>query len=486
MSNILFVGSECDPFVKTGGLADVMSALPKALAKQGDMDVRVIMPNYTCIPDTYRNNMKYITHFYMDFTKDCTMYHVGVMEYWWGGVRFYFVDNIHFFGKGNPYTTMAGDIIPFIFFSKAVLAIMPVIGFKPDIIHCHDWQAALVPVYLHTLYKDNDFYRGTKTILTIHNLRFQGVANIDTVKYYSALPDYVFRPDQIEYNGDANIMKAGIVYSTYVTTVSNSYANEIRTAEYGEGLNGVINDYSYKLAGIVNGVDYDVYNPSTDGYIYDRYSINNFADAKRWNKEKLQRELGLEQNVNKFMIGIISRLTNQKGLDLVNTVMNRIIDEHTQVVIIGTGDKMYEDSFRYYENYHKGRVCSNIMYSNERAHKLYAAADAILVPSRFEPCGLTQLIAMKYGTVPIVRETGGLRDTVQAYNGFEHTGTGFSFYDYNAETMLGVINYAKKIYFEDRFGWEGIARRDMESDFSWYRSAGDYRNIYNMLIYDWK
>ncbi len=485
MSNILFVGSECDPFVKTGGLADVMSALPRALANQGDLDVRVILPRYTCIPEHFRNNMTYVTHFYMDFTRDCHMYYVGLMEYWWNGVRFYFIDNEYFFGRGNPYTDMAGDIVPFIFFSKAVLASMCAIGFHPDVIHCHDWQAALVPVYLHTLYEGNPFYNGTKTVLTIHNLHFQGIANIDTVKYHSNIPEYAFSPDRLEFNADANIMKGGIVYSNFVTTVSHTYANEIRTPEYGEALEGVLNDYAYKLGGIVNGVDYDVYNPGTDWYIYDRYGVDNFPDAKRWNKEKLQAELGLERNVNKFMIGIISRLTDQKGLDLVNEVMNRIVDDHTQVVIIGTGDKKYEEAFRNYENYHRGRVCSNIMYSNERAHKLYAAADAILVPSRFEPCGLTQLIAMRYGTVPIVRETGGLRDTVQPYNGFDHTGTGFTFYEYNSEIMLKVINYAKQIFFEDRFGWECIARRGMESDFSWYRSAGDYRNIYNWLMSQW-
>ena len=228
MSNILFVGSECDPFVKTGGLADVMSALPRALANQGDLDVRVILPRYTCIPEHFRNNMTYVTHFYMDFTRDCHMYYVGLMEYWWNGVRFYFIDNEYFFGRGNPYTDMAGDIVPFIFFSKAVLASMCAIGFHPDVIHCHDWQAALVPVYLHTVYEGNPFYNGTKTVLTIHNLHFQGIANIDTVKYHSNIPEYAFSPDRLEFNADANIMKGGIVYSNFVTTVSHTYANEIR------------------------------------------------------------------------------------------------------------------------------------------------------------------------------------------------------------------------------------------------------------------
>ena len=318
--------------------------------------------------------------------------------------------------------------------------------------------------------------------MTIHNLKFQGIWNIETLKWITGFPDYVFRTSDMEYKRDANMLKGGLVYSNYITTVSNTYKDEIQSEYYGEGLDGVVREKSGGLFGILNGIDYNEYNPETDQEIFEQYSKENFVENKAKNKLELQKELGLEQDENKFMIGLISRLTDQKGIDLIQCVIEEIVDDNTQLVIIGTGDERFENMFRHYEWKLKGKVSENIYFSNNRAHKIYAAADAMLVPSRFEPCGLTQLIALRYGTVPIVRETGGLKDTVEPYNIYEDEGTGFSFTNYNAHDMLNVINYAKHIYFDERDKWNGIVLRGMEKDFSWKNSAEEYAKLYKQLI----
>lgn len=480
MKNIMFVASECVPFIKTGGLADVVGALPKSFDKE-KYDVRVIIPNYTCIPWEYRSKFQYVHHFYMDLGNCAEQVHVGIMTYEMNGITYYFVDNEHYFGGFAPYGTIRFDVEKFIFFSKAVMAIMPVINFKPDIIHCHDWQAGLVPVYLHTLYKDNPFYYGTKTIMTIHNLKFQGVWDIKTIQGISGLPGYVFTPDKLEFKKDANMLKGGLVYADYITTVSNSYAGEIQMPYYGEGLDGLLSARNQSLQGIVNGIDYDVYNPQTDPTIYTNFSVEDFRKKKVKNKTGLQKELGLPVDEKKFMIGIISRLTDQKGFDLIDWVMNGIIDEFTQLVVIGTGEEKYENMFKYYQWTHPDKVSANIFYSNELANKVYAGVDAFLMPSRFEPCGLSQLMSLRYGTVPIVRETGGLRDTVEPYNEYEKTGTGFSFANYNADEMLATINYAKSIYFDHRRDWNAMVERGMKQDFSWQNSAKVYEELYDRL-----
>jgi starch synthase len=482
MKNILFAASECVPFIKTGGLADVCGALPQYLDKK-EFDVRVIMPYYTCIPDKYRSQFKYVAHFYMDYGMRPVGAHVGIMEYEYNGIKFYFVDNEFYFKCNTPYSSdLKWDIERFTFFCKAVLAMMPVIGFKPDIIHCHDWQASLIPVFLRSTFASNGFYSNTKTIMTIHNLKFQGVWNIDTFKYNTALPDYMFTPDKLEFKKDANMLKGGLVYADYITTVSETYAEEIKYPFYGEGLDGLLRARSGSLRGIVNGIDYNVFNPETDSVIPVNFSRKNFKSKKAENKKKLQEELGLPVDENKYMIAIISRLTDQKGLDLVNYAMERICDENTQFVVIGTGDPRYENMFKHYQWKYPERVSANILYSDALAHKLYAAADAMLMPSLFEPCGLTQLISLRYGTVPIVRETGGLKDTVEPYNEFDGTGTGFSFTNYNAEDMLNVINYSKKVYYENRNEWDKMVKRGMEKDWSWSSSAKQYEGMYSWLI----
>ena len=484
MKKILFVASESVPFIKTGGLADVVGSLPKSFPKE-EFDVRVVIPNYTCIPWEYRSDFKYITHFYMDLGQVSGSEYVGVLTTQYDGITFYFIDNQRYFGGNTPYGDTRFDIEKFCFFSKAALSILPSINFKPDIIHCHDWQTGVLPVYLHTIFRDNHFYDNIKTIMTIHNLRFQGIWDIKTLQKITNFPDYVFRPTDMEYNKDANMLKGGMIYANYITTVSNSYKNEIQNDYYGEGLDGVVRQKSGDLYGILNGIDYNEYNPETDNEIFSKYNKYSFIENKLYNKRGLQHELGLEQNDNKFMIGIISRLTDQKGVDLIARVIEEIVDDHTQLVVLGTGDKGYEDMFRYYEWKLKGKVSGNIYFSNNRAHKIYAAADAMLVPSRFEPCGLTQLISLRYGTVPIVRETGGLRDTVEPFNIYSDCGTGFSFANYNAHEMLNTINYAKHIYFNNRDKWNGIAFRGMEKDYSWGNSAQDYAGLYRKLMGEW-
>ncbi len=480
--SIAFIGSECYPFVKTGGLGDVMYALPKALVKQ-NCDVKVILPRYKCIPWKYQEKMEYRGAFQMDLCADGKSFYVGIMEYVWDGVVYDFIDNEEFFSNGNPYTNLIDDIPKYCYFAKAALAALNYLDWIPDIIHCHDWQAALVPVYLRTLFEDTKLSKA-KTILTIHNLRFQGVYNIPTIRYWSGLPDYVFNKDALkEGYEDANMLKGGLTYCNVITTVSNTYAGEIQTGYYGEHLDAHLRYHSGKLRGIVNGIDYDIWNPATDENLYANYDITNVLEKKKENKRKLQEELGLVQDDHKIVIGLISRLTDQKGLDLVNAIIPQIMDEHTQLVVLGTGEPVYEDSFRYYENAYKGNVCSNIMYDEARSHKIYAGADAFLVPSQFEPCGLTQLIAMHYGTVPIVRETGGLKDTVEPYNKFYNTGNGFTFDRYDAGLLLDAINRAKTLYFTDRWKWDEMVQRNMDKDFSWDNSAKQYKNLYLELTW---
>lgn len=481
MKNILFVASECVPFVKTGGLADVVGTLPKMFDKS-QYDCRVIIPNYRCIPDKFRNEFKYVHHFYMDMGQRFNSVHVGIMEYEYDGIKFYFVDNLFYFGGDKPYADTRYDIEKFIYFSKAVMAILPVINFRPDIIHCHDWQAGLVPVYLHTLYKDNPFYNGVKTIFTIHNLRFQGVWDIKTIRSLSGLPDYVFTPDKLEYKKDANMLKGGLVYSDYITTVSDTYAGEIQSSYFGEGLDGLLRARNQSLCGIVNGIDYNAYDPEKDDNLSRKYSVRTFKKGKAANKAALQEELGLDKDDNRFVVSIISRLTDQKGLDLVRYALDRICDEFTQFVVLGTGDAQYENLFRDYAWRMPGRVSANILFNEGFAHRVYAGSDAVLVPSLFEPCGLTQLIGLRYGTVPIVRETGGLKDTVAPYNEYDGTGIGFSFANYNGDELLNTINYAKKVFFENRAEWDRMVARGMKTDYSWARSAVRYQELYNRVL----
>ena len=481
MKNILFVASEGVPFIKTGGLADVVGSLPKDIDKQY-FDVRVFLPRYDCMYQNQKDKMHYVTNFYMDF--DWRSIYVGIFEAVEEGVHYYFIDNQEFFTTPKPYTDDAlFEIKRFAFFSKAVLSALPTIGFRPDLIHCHDWQTGLVPVYLKERFQENEFYRGIKTVMTIHNLRFQGKWNVKDVANITGLSDYFFTPDKLEAYKDANLLKGGIVYADAITTVSPTYAEEIKTPFYGEGLEGILNARDHDLRGILNGIDYEEFDPATDKMIVKNYNLRNWRKEKIVNKIELQKELGLNQDPDAMMIGIVSRLTDQKGFDLIACVMEEMLSlDAIQVVVLGTGEYKYEEMFRYLAGKYPGKMSANLKYSNELSHKIYASSDAFLMPSLFEPCGLSQLMSLRYGTLPIVRETGGLKDTVQPYNEFENTGTGFTFTNYNAHEMMATVRYAEKVFYNEKRSWNKMVDRAMAADFSWQASAKKYQEMYDWLI----
>ena len=481
---IAFVGSECYPFVKTGGLGDVMYALPRALTGEG-CSVRVILPLYACIPQKYKEKMKYRGSFMMDLTMEGRTFFVGIMELEMDGVTYDFVENRDFFDWGNPYTGLWEDIPKYCFFSKAALAILNYLKWIPDVIHCHDWQTGLLPVYLRRKFEDTPVGKA-RSVLTIHNLRFQGICSIQHLKYWSGLPDDLFDYPIFKQNEDeANMFKGGLAFADKITTVSETYAEEIQTPAFGENLDGHLRYHCPKLCGIVNGIDVEQWDPEKDKLLAAPYSRANVLEKKPENKRALQEKLSLEQDGHKMVLGLISRLTDQKGLDLVNNIFPKLIDGNTQVVILGTGAPCYEESFRYYEEKNRGAVCAYISYDEALAHQIYAGADALLVPSLFEPCGLTQLIAMRYGTVPIVRETGGLKDTVLPYQGAMTEGNGFTFARYDSVKLLDTINNAKTVYFTDRWHWDEIVQRNMAKDVSWENSAKKYIALYDEII-AWK
>lgn len=478
MKNVLFITSESVPFIKTGGLADVCGTLPKHIDKRS-FDVRIIMPKYAGIKEELKQKLEYKFNFYMSL--GWRNAYVGIFEAKVDNVTFYFIDNEYYFSGSTPYSDVVWDTEKFAYFCKAALSCLPLIDFRPDIIHCHDWQASLAPVYLNGEFQANDFYKNIKTVLTIHNLKFQGRYNIRATMDLTGLPGEYFTSDKLEAWGDSNLLKGGIVYADRVTTVSKTYANEIQTDFYGEGLQHLLRARSNVLKGIVNGIDYNEFNPQKDKYIPFNFSKKKLS-AKAKNKLALQAQLGLKQDENVFLIGMVSRLTDQKGFDLVAHVFDELAEQNVQIVVLGTGEKQYEDMFRHYAWKYSGSVSANICYNEELSHKIYASCDAFLMPSLFEPCGLAQMMSLRYGTLPIVRETGGLKDTVQAYNEFEQTGTGFSFANYNAHEMLETIKYAAKTYYENRDAWNNMVLRALDENFSWRASAKEYENLYKELL----
>ncbi len=480
MKKILFAASEGVPFIKTGGLADVVGSLPKCIDKRY-FDVRVILPKYACMKQEMKDKMTYVTHFYMDYNWQNV--YVGVLEAIVDEVHYYFIDNEFYFNGPKPYgDDPRYEIERYAFFSKAVLSALPLIGFQPDVIHCHDWQTGLIPVYLKERFRGDLFFTSMKSVITIHNLKFQGKWDVKTVQSITGLPDYFFTSDKLESYKDANLLKGGIVYADAVTTVSDTYAEEIKTEFYGEGLDGLLRARTNDLRGIVNGIDYTDFNPESDKYIYKNYSVENFKKDKIKNKRALQKELGLNQDDKAMMIGLISRLTDQKGLDLIAYVMDELCQDNIQFVVLGTGEERYENMFRHFDWKYHGKVSANIYYSEALSHKVYAACDAFLMPSLFEPCGLSQLMSLRYGTLPIVRETGGLKDTVVPYNQYEGTGTGFSFTNYNAHEMLNTIRFAEHVYYDKKKEWNKLVERAMQEDFSWDVSARKYQEMYDWLI----
>ncbi len=479
MKKVLFVASEAVPFIKTGGLADVVGSLPKCCDKE-NYDVRVMIPKYLCMKEKFLEKLEFVDQFYMDYLGQSR--YVGILQYVHEGITFYFIDNESYFWGNKPYGDWYYDLEKFSFFCQAALSALPVIGWKPDVVHCHDWQTGLIPVYLKDRFGRGEFFKDMKSVMTIHNLKFQGVWDVNTIKRFSGLGDEYFTSDKLESYNNGNMLKGGLVYADAITTVSNTYAEEIKTQFFGEGLDGLMRARANDLVGIVNGIDYDDFNPGTNENLEAPYSVENFLTEKPKNKLALQKELGLPEDEEKFVIGVVSRLTDQKGFDLIAHVMEEICTDDVQLVVLGTGDEKYESMFRHYDWKYPERVSAQMKYSEPLSHRIYAGCDAFLMPSLFEPCGLSQLMALRYGTVPIVRETGGLKDTVEAYNEYEGTGTGFSFTNYNAHEMLNTIRYAKEVYYENREAWDQIAQRAMEVDYSWNTSAKKYEGLYDALI----
>ena len=476
---ILMAASEAIPYMKTGGLADVLGSLPKYFDKDR-YDVRVILPNYKCMDDKLLPQLKFVCHFYVNL--NWRRQYVGIFTSQYDGVTYYFVDNEFYFAGDKPYNNIYEDVEKFAFFSKAVLEALPVIDFAPDVIHCNDWQTGLLPVFLKTVYGSDNFYAGIKTVFTIHNMKFQGRWKIKEVADVTGLPEHIFNSGELEFYGEANYLKGGIVYADEITTVSPTYADEICTPEGGEGLDGLMLERRRHLRGIVNGIDYDVFNPMKDTYLDKHFSVRELS-GKVVNKRQLQEKYGLAVDNDVMLIGIVSRLTNQKGFDLVAYVMEEMLSTmNVQFIVQGTGEQQYEEMFNYFHGRYPQKLGVYIGYSEENAHEIYAGCDAFLMPSLFEPCGLSQLMSMRYGTLPIVRETGGLKDTVVPYNEYENTGDGFSFANYNAHDMLHVIKYALDVFENHKDRWQEMMQRAMRHDFSWKASAKEYEKLYDMLL----
>ena len=474
--NILLVASEAHPFIKTGGLGDVIGALPNEISKLGE-NIRVVVPKYSDISEGIKKKLKYIGSFTVNV--GWRNQYCGIFEYNYNGVKFYFLDNEYYFKRSGLYGYY-DDGERFAFFSRAVLEFIKHIDWIPEIIHCNDWQTAMIPVLYKLEYAKDNKLKNIKTVLSIHNLLFKGMYSPEILP---ELFGYDYEPyfnGSLEHNGAISILKGGINYSDKILTVSKTYADEIKTQEYGEGLHGLLKYRENYLEGIVNGIDYTEYNPKTDKYIWRRYDFKTIED-KGINKENLQKELNLPINKEIPLLGLVSRLTNQKGCNLIINILNELLNEDIQIVILGTGDYYYEEEFRKFSNIYPDKLSANIKFSNELAHQIYASADMFLMPSLFEPCGLGQLIALRYGAIPIVRETGGLKDTVDKYDEDKEEGNGFTFKNYDNKELLNTVKYALNI-FKNKDRWNKIIENAMKADNSWERSSREYIRVYRELV----
>lgn len=468
---VLYAASEAYPFAMSGGLADVAGALPKALRKRL-VGCRVVMPLYSTIPDELRENMNFITHITVPVA--WRRQYCGIFEAKVGGVIYYLLDNQYYFKRDSLYGYY-DDAERFAFFSRAVLEILPHINFKPDIIHCNDWQTAMTPVFLDRYYVHDPFYTDIKTVFTIHNIQYQGQYGSELLGDVLGLSGDDCR--FVQYGDCVNLLKGAIECSDRVTTVSPTYAGEILTPEYSHGLDGILRERSFKLSGIINGIDTDVYNPETDPLIYENYSVETI-EKKAVNKQKLQERMGLPQRADVPIIGMVSRLVGHKGLDLVKCVFEDMLRADIQVCILGSGEWEFETFFHEMAEKYPDKVGLKLGFIPELAHKIYAGADLFLMPSKSEPCGLSQLVALRYGTVPIVRETGGLNDTIK--DSGDNKGNGFTFATYNAHDMLECVWRAIGSY-ADREGFNILRKRAMECDNSWGRSANEYIKLYKSI-----
>ncbi|OEF96293.1 glycogen synthase GlgA [Desulfuribacillus alkaliarsenatis] len=473
--NILMAASEAVPFAKTGGLADVVGSLPKEL-HSNKVNVRVILPKYGAISEEFVDKIQYKTS--ITVKVGWREQYCGIEELIYNGVHFYFIDNKYYFNRDKLYG-FYDEAERFAFFSRAVLEAIPYLDYQPDVIHCHDWQTALISVFLKTQYSQKQLYENIKTVLTIHNLKFQGIYPREILGDLLSLGSEHFTSESLEFYGNVNYLKGGIIYSDIVTTVSKTYAEEITYSYFGENLEGVLRRQG-RIIGIINGIDYELYNSSTDSQIFYQYDSTS-PDKKLTNKEALQNYLGLPVDKDIPVLAIISRLTSQKGLDLVQGVFDELLAEGIQLVILGTGEEEYEQLFRKADEQYPNQVKALIKFDEGLARKVYAGSDMFLMPSKFEPCGLSQLISLRYGTIPIVRETGGLKDTIKGYDEISNTGNGFSFINYNAHDMLYTIQRAVSLY-QDKKHWNKLIKNAMDSDFSWEAAAKEYLNLYSELI----
>lgn len=473
---ILFVASEVDPFIKTGGLADVAASLPQELKEFGH-DVRVVLPEYSQMDEKYKQKLEHI----IDFKTNIVWReeYVGINKLDNNGVPTYFIDNKYFFNRSKLYEN-DDKAVQFTFFNRAVLEMLPKIDFKADIIHFNDWQSGILALLLKDNYKKYNFYKDIKTLYTIHNLRYQGQFDPEIINDVLGIDNWHWYTGNIRHNGLVNFMKAGIFYADKVNTVSESYAKEIQNSYFGEGLDYALRMRNDDLEGIVNGISYEKFDPKNDKDIYYNYSKDNVKNKFK-NKNKLQKEFGLPVNKDIPLIGIVTRLVEQKGIDLITAILEEAINKgKMQFLVLGTGQKEYENYFRNMVAKYPQKVAAEIKYDAKLAQKIYASLDMFLMPSQFEPCGLSQLISMRYGTIPIVKETGGLKDTVISYDEFEDSGYGFSFANYNAHDMLYTIRRAISFYKKDKV-WKKLIKRAMSQDFSWNKSAQKYIKLYKSL-----
>ena len=472
---VLFVASEAQPFCATGGLADVCGSLPKEIKKENkNFDIRTIIPLYSNSPTCFRKDFKFIGHIYV--TLSWRKEYCGVFEYDYEGIKYYFIDNEKYFKRENGEYGYFDDAERFAFFSKSVLEILPVIDFMPEIMHVNDWQSALIPVYLKTMELGEE-YKNIKTILNIHNIQYQG-------RYGSQILTDVLGIDEkyrsiLDQDGDVNILKGAIVCADKVITVSPTYAEEIKTPEHGSGLSEIVKEYAGKFRGILNGLDYDFYNPKTDKVIYLNYDSENLENKAK-NKELLQKEFGLEIDPNAPIIGFCSRMNVWKGFDLIKSCIEKLVSElGIQFVGVGSGEKEYEDFFRYLNNKYPGKVHISLGFSLEIGKKIYSGADIYVMPSLTEPCGLSQIVASRYGVIPIVRETGGLKDTIKDF-GCEGGGNGYTFASANVEDFEYSIRRAVADY-QNKEEWTNKMQKVMNLDFSWKKTAKEYIETYNEL-----
>ena len=471
---ILYVTSEAQPFMASGGLGDVAGALPKALRRRL-IGCRVVMPMYDTIRQEYKDKMTFLTSISVPVA--WRRQYCGIFQAKQDGVIFYFIDNQYYFKRDTIYGHY-DDAERFTFFARAVLEILPHIDFKPDIIHCNDWQSALTPVFYSTMYSKDPWYQGIKTVFTIHNIQYQGTYGMNLIDDVIGI-----RPEDahlLEYDGDVNFMKGAIECADRVTTVSPSYAQEIMDPWYSHGLDAILRERSWKLCGILNGIDTEFYDPATDENLVVNYDVNNFEEGKKENKLALQESVGLPQRENVPLIGIVTRLVSHKGLDLIKGIFDEFLSGYdAQVVVLGSGDWQYENYFRDLANRYPDKIGVRIGFVPSLARKIYAGCDLFLMPSKSEPCGLSQMVALRYGTVPIVRETGGLRDSITDCG--DGAGNGFTFKTYNAHDMLDAMRRAIDKY-RNADEWNELVRRALECDFSWGKSANEYIRMYKQLM----